>query len=297
MSFSYEVKNFLCDVKVSGCCRLAECYGFLLFNRAFSYRDITLLTEHEGSALFCARLIKTVFGFTVSVEENKALNGMYKVSVDNEINRKKLMIGFGYTEKNSFKSINREIVSRDCCAAAFIRGAFLASGSISDPEKGYHAEFSVSDYMLADEFYRFLKTRGLKPKKSLREKNNVIYFKDSSSIEDLLTLIGAGEYSLKLMEIKILKDVRNKINRINNCDNANISKTVNAAVEQKNAILKLKAEGKLSALPEVLQEAAELRINNPEMSLAALSEIAGVSRSGLNHRLKRLVEIASVTEN
>ncbi len=294
MSFSSDVKNSLCEVTTSGCCRLAECYGILLFNRAFSYKEITLLTENQKSAERCARLIKSAFSVTAKREQSQALNGMYKTTVDNEADCKRMMTGFGYNPNDLIRRINSDLLTRDCCAAAFIRGAFLACGSISDPQKGYHAEFTISDYLLADEFYQFLRKRGLSPKKSLRERNNVIYFNESSSLEDLLTMIGASNYTLELMEIKIYKDFRNKINRINNCETANISKTVDAAIAQKNAINKLIDAGVFEGLPEPLKKVAKLRLDNPDASLATLIQLSdeSLTRSGLNHRLQKLVSMA-----
>lgn len=298
MSFSQDVKNALCDVNVSGCCRLAECYGLLLFNRAFSYKEICLLTEHEATALRCAKIIRAAFGFTVKIEQNQALNGMYKVTVDNEIDRKKIMIGFGYNPHDIMKRINLSTVGRDCCASAFLRGAFLACGGMSDPKKEYHLEFSISDFMLADEFYSFLKKRGFSPRKSLREKNNLIYFKESSALEDLLTTIGATGFSLEIMGIKIMKDMRNRANRASNCDTANITKTVNAAIVQKNAINKLIEHGRFEGLPENLKLAANLRLDNPDLSLSRLVELSNgaITKSGLNHRLQRIVSMANELE-
>lgn len=295
MSFSQDVKNALCEVNVSGCCRLAECYGLLLFNRAFSYKEISLLTEHETTAERCVKTIKTTFGFTPKIEQKQALNGMYKVSVDNEINRKKLMIGFGYNPNDIMKTINTSLVGRDCCAASFIRGAFLACGGMSDPKKEYHLEFSISDFMLADQFYNFLKKRGFNPRKSLREKNNVIYFKESNALEDILTTMGAANFSLEIMGIKIVKDMRNRANRMSNCDTANIAKTVEAAIVQKNAINKLIDKGRFEALPDNLKLVAELRLRNPDASLSKLVELSGgsITRSGINHRMQKLVSLAN----
>lgn len=294
MSFAYDVKNELCGVMVSGCCKIAECYGILLFNRAFSYRNISLLTEHEQVAKRCAYLIKSAFSVTASIHENEGRNGLYKVSVDNEIDRKKVMTGFGFKPTDMTKSINKSLVTRDCCAAAFIRGAFLACGSISDPKKEYHAEFTISDFLLADEFYRFLKERSLKVRKSLREQSNILYFKETTSMEDLLTLMGASLFSLELMEIKIYKDMRNKINRINNCETANISKTVEACIVQKSAINYLISQGLFDTLPENLKSVAELRLKYPDAPLSQLVKLTeeNLTRSGLNHRLQKIILLA-----
>lgn len=294
MSFSQDVKKSLCDINNTGCCRLAECYGLLLFNRAFSYKEIVLLTENKATAERCVKIIKTTFSVTAKIEQNQALNGMYKVTVDNEIDRKKIMIGFGYNYNDIMKKINYDIVGRDCCAQSFLRGAFLACGGMSNPKKEYHLEFSVSDFMLADEFYSFLKKRGFMPRKSLREKNNLIYFKDSGTLEDILTAIGATGFSLEIMGIKIMKDMRNKANRLSNCDSANIAKTVEAAIAQRNAIELLDSKGRLDSLSENLKFVAKLRMDNPEASLSDLVRLCGgeISKSGLNHRLKKLVDLS-----
>ena len=170
----------------------------------------------------------------------------------------------------------------------------MACGSVSDPNKEYHAEFPIKNATLTDEFYELLCEMGLKPKKSLRGQTHIIYFKESENIEDLLTTIQATNHTLELAGIKVYKDMRNHYNRISNCEVANISKTVNAAVSQNSAIEKIKQNGDYEKLSAELKFAAELRQKNPEASLSELVQISGnsITKSGLNHRLNRLVTIA-----
>ena len=146
---------------------------------------------------------------------------------------------------------------------------------------------------MAQYLYGFLSGIIENPKMAERDGVYYVYYKHSEAVEDMLTLVGAANAALEVMEIKVEKDMRNKLNRVNNFENANLAKTVNAAVDQTEAIKKIIAAGKLDSLSEALRETAILRKENPDSSLSQLCKISGCSRSGLNHRLKRLIEIAN----
>ena len=176
----------------------------------------------------------------------------------------------------------------------FGAGAFLAAGSVNDPEKDYHMEISTADEQLAAAFNTFLNESGIKSGLAHRQGKAVVYIKGSEGIEDSLTLMGAKSAVLELMNLKILKDVRNRANRIVNCDNANIARTLKASQKQVEDIEFIMAQGKLEELSPELRDIALVRLENPD---ASLSELGGllekpVGRSGVNHRLQKLSKLA-----
>ncbi len=166
-------------------------------------------------------------------------------------------------------------------------------GSVTDPAKRYHLELATDHYNVSRETYSLLLEMGFEPKELRRKGNFVIYFKQSAAIEDFLTTIGAPLSAMELMSLKVEKDMRNAINRKVNCDTANVSKTVDAALLQIEAIEKLSADAGLGSLPEKLRETAVLRLENPELSLNELAELSALTKSCLNHRLRKLVELAA----
>ncbi|HHW46504.1 MAG TPA: DNA-binding protein WhiA [Clostridiales bacterium] len=294
MSFSADVKNELCKIRPSGCCKIAECYGILLFSRAFSKQSVSLITEHEEVANRLSELLRILCGVSVKLQAHGSIRDFYSVSVEDVKDRLKILEFFGHSHDEISPRINKNNLMKDCCEGAFIRGAFLAAGSITNPQKDYHVEFLTSHKSLADDMVELLSNRGFTPRITKRGATSVIYFKESNNIEDLLTIMNATGYTLELMNIKIYKNVRNKINRLTNCETANIAKTVNAAIKQQEAIRILEESGKLQQLSRELIEAAELRKNNPDMSLSELSKLCGLTRSGLNHRLRKLIKLAGL---
>ena len=182
----------------------------------------------------------------------------------------------------------------DCtdCVNAFLAGAFLACGTVSDPKKDYHLEFTVPFSNLSKSLVTFLEEMELTPKLSNRKGYNIVYFKGSQAIEDCLYLMGASSAMFEMMNIEIVKDFRNKANRTANCEAANIERTVKASFAHIEAIEKIEKIKGLDYLKKDLKEMAVLRKENPELSLSELSKLSGLSRSGVNHRLKKILEIA-----
>lgn len=287
VSFSSKLKTDLCKIKPTGCCRFAQIYGLLLFGRSFCKEEISIYTKNRDTAELYSSLLKVCFSVHTAVKE---LQGGYTVSVPGEADR--IRIVNYYSSGESDWIFNPKHVKRSCCRWAFIRGAFLSAGSINDPEKGYHLEFAVKDPTLSFAFAAFLELCGYKPHTSARPSVTALYYNNSVAIEELLGLIGATEQSLEIMETKIVRDMRNKLNRQNNFETSNITKTVNAAIEQTAAIKFLEKNNLLGLLSEELYEVAMLRRDNPEASLSELCTLCGgkISRSGLNHRLKRITE-------
>ena len=296
MSFSSNVKNeILCLEIENECCRHAFAYGMMLLSRAFSYYDMYLLTEHEGVAEKYAEMLSSVCNIKPKLTKSDA--GKYKVEVTRKEDRLKVIDTFGYNEKNGTSRLNWSNMSDECCKTAFLRGAFLTCGTVNDPNKNYHLEFVVPYLNLSRDLKLFIKDYdelSVEPKSITRNSNYVIYFKDSESIEDILTVMGAHNSSLEIMGVKMYKDIRNNVNRKLNFENANLDKTVDASAKQISAILHIKNKVGLSYLSDDLKELAEIRVENPDMSLRELGEqlSSPITRSGVNHRLKRICDIA-----
>ena len=292
MSFCLNVKNELISIRPSGCCKPSYTYGFMLFGRSFSFRKIALQTGNENVARAYADLIKHTYKVDVKITCGGSKRPTYKAEVESESDRLKILasVDFGVSES----AIDRSVFTMECCAASFIRGAFLACGNVNDPQKEYRAEFAVKNADLADDLLLLLREHSINMKKAARGSGFVLYTKDSEAVEDLLTLIGATHSALEIMDTKIMKSVKNNINRVGNCDSANISKTVEASIKQRTAIEYLESTDRLYSLPHELLEAALLRKNNPDATLKELCRISDepLTVSGLNHRLKKIIEIS-----
>jgi len=195
--------------------------------------------------------------------------------------------------------INLAVIEEECCKAAFLRGAFLAGGSVTDPGKGYHMELNTTHQSVAREgFILIQEAVGFAPKASARGGGQVLYFKQSDLISDYLTYLGAPVAAMGIMEAKLEKELNNNVNRRCNCDDANISKVVEAAQEQLNAIRILQERGLVDSLPAKLKQAAAARKKNPEASLTELAAMMKppITKPAMNHRLKKLVQMAQEAE-
>ena len=191
--------------------------------------------------------------------------------------------------------VNFGLLEDDCCRTAFLRGAFLAGGSVTDPEKRYHMELATNHKQASREVSRLLEEMGFLPRSVQRGVNYLIYFKQSEHIEDLLTKIGAPAAAMDIMTAKVDKEIRNGANRAMNCDMANVNKTLDAAQEQVSAIERLRESRRWELLPEKLRQTAELRLAYPELSLTQLAERCDppVTKSCINHRMRKLMEEAN----
>ena len=263
----------------------------MLFGRSFSVKKISIQTGNENVAKEYAEIIKHTYKAQVDITVGGSVRPTYKAEVLSEGDRLKILalIDFGISET----VLGRSLFLRDCCVQSFIRGAFLACGNINDPLKEYRIEFSVKNEALAEDFNSILAELDINLRKTSRGKATVLYTKDSTTIEDLLTIMGDTARTLSVIDTKIMKSVKNNINRARNCDNANISRTVEASIKQRTAIEFLEKTDRLYSLPGELLEVALLRKENPEATLKELCKISvtPISLSGMNHRLKRIVEI------
>lgn len=299
MSFCGNIKSEICCLHTDKeCCAKARCYGMLLFSSRVSGELISFKTEKEDIAKFYFDHFKAVCDVELTVLPPEKEYGMYSVFTEDETHCKKILETFGHERNNLHLRINRSNLENDCCFSAFISGAFLVCGSVIDPNKAYHAEFIVPKKHLSNDLATLLGECISTPKCSVRKSANILYYKGSERIEELLTLMGAVKSVFEFMDVKIYKDVRNHINRTTNCVTANITKTTEAVRVQMDAINHIESKIGLESLPSDLYEMAIVRRDN---NFASLSELGGLmvpplSRSGVNHRLKRIVEIAKGLE-
>ena len=293
MSFSEKVKAELCQPRVERkCCAIAEAYGILLYCHTFSPTEIRITTASAEFAERLPHLFKKAFGIVFDRSPDEKEKGKKSFYITDREKIKSIYDCFGSDVSTLSLHINFGIIEESCCKASFVRGAFLAGGSITDPEKSYHFELATTHYSVSREAYSVLLDMGFSPKETERKGNHLLYFKQSEAIEDIFTTIGASNAAMDIMQAKIEKDMNNTINRRVNCDSANADKVVASAQEQLDAIKRIENDYGLDILPEKLQEAALLRIANPEASLSdlALLSYPKVTKSCLSYRLKKIVE-------
>ena len=299
MSFSANVKEELLNIEIENkCCLKAMAYGMLLFGRGFNANAISMMTDNRLTALMYQRLVKEVTG--VDVRFTVSPSGKYILSVDDPEERKTVFSAFNLTGKERSLRINRSILTNDaddeeeCCFRSFIRGAFLSCGTVCDPNKMYSLEFIVPYMMLSTDLQVLLSEMGASPKVTQRRGVRVVYYKDSGMIEDVLTMMGAMMSAVEIMGVKVLKDVRNRVNRRTNFETANISRTVAAAFEQVAAIEYIDENIGFDTLPDDLKAMAVLRVENPDISLRELGEMFDppISRSSVNHKLTKLIAMS-----
>ena len=297
LSFSAAAKAELCrDIPHKHCCALAECFGILLFCNSFSADGIRIITESREFAWMLPKLFKRAFDFHFDSFPSMEAPGKLVFQIFDPEKIDIIMDSFGFSMADTLSlHVNWPVVEEECCRTAFLRGAFLAGGSVTDPAKGYHIELTTTHQAVARETRVLIHDAiGFSPKDAARNGGVVLYVKQSDQISELLALIGAGVASMGIMEAKLEKELNNKVNRRCNCDDANISKVVEAAQEQLNAIAKLKELGIIDKLPAKLKQAAIARENNPESSLSELASMMDppITKPAMNQRLKKLMETA-----
>lgn len=293
MSFSTDVKNELLGVENnSECCDKAQIYGLLLFGKSFSASEISISLENKAVASYYKKVLDNYAGGSFAIKSSSAEK--VKIRTSSKTAAKNMYEFFGYSEKDRSLRINWANFTCESCYVAFLRGSFLSCGTITTPDKGYHLEFTVPYLNLCRDFKRVFSELGFEPKQITRNGYYILYFKDSEAIEDLLTIMGAVNSSLELMSVKVYKDVRNNINRRTNFETANLDRIINAEALQKDAIKKIQKKAGLNSLPAELRQVALLRLENDGLSLRELGEMCDppLSRSGVNHRLKKIVEFA-----
>ncbi|MBE6738182.1 MAG: DNA-binding protein WhiA [Ruminococcaceae bacterium] len=304
MSFSHEVKKELSKILNNDYARdFSECYGLMLFCRPFSSAEIKLKTESISVAERFISLSNVLFSPVIekqsTLKASKDHINLHTISLILPDECKNVFTAFGHDEKDTTLRLNRGNIENDMCLSAFLRGAFLSCGSVNDPLKNYHLEFCSAYKNLSNDLCLLLseiRECNLTPKTILRGGSYVVYLKDSEQITDLLTFMGAGSCAMDIMNAKAYKQMRNIANRRTNSELANINKTATAAARQLAAIEKIESTVGLESLPDQLYEIAILRRDNPELSLRDLGLLLNepISRSGVNHRLLKIIEISGI---
>ncbi len=300
MSFTGDVKSEIVKIAVpKPCCALAELYGILLFASVFEPREIRILTRNSKLYKRIDLLSAAVMAEKPKWETASVSPGRYTIFLSDRDEIKKVYDAFEYDmETQVALHLNGWLIEEDCCRAAFLRGIFLTGGYIANPEKIYYLDISGPHAALMREIYAFLSDMDLRPKLTRRNGSHVIYFKECELIENFLTLAGLHRSVIALMEARVIKDVRNKINRKVNCETANLFKTVETGNSQLEIISKFFAAGGDADIDEKLREAGMLRMKYPNEPLSALAKLTNppVSKSGFNHRITKLLELAGKYE-
>ncbi|MDR7855831.1 DNA-binding protein WhiA [Tissierella sp.] len=309
MSFSSTTKNELSRIPLTqDCCAIGELAALVRMNGTIQISgmkriNLKFTTENAAIARRIFSLLKIIYNAEVEVmvRRNKQLkkNNNYLVIINNKDISKKILddVGFIRGESSVFNpnyTIPEELIENRCCKRAYIRGAFLGGGSISNPEKTYHLEFVTSNEEHSKDLSNVINSFGLNSKVVIRKENYVIYIKEGEQIVDLLNIIGAHQALLKLEDIRVLKNVRNNINRIVNCETANLGKTIDASMRQVENIKYIDQRIGLNKLPNNLREIAELRLEYDDASLKELGMMLSppVGKSGINHRFRKIEQLA-----
>lgn len=314
MSFSSTTKNELSRIQSADqCCGLAELAALVRMSGTIQIMgmkriNLKFTTENAAIARRIFTILKMIYNtdIEVMVRRNRQLkkNNNYLIIVNDKDISRQILIDVGFIsedESNIFDpdySMPKAIISKRCCKRSYIRGAFLGGGSISNPEKTYHLELVTNNQEHAMDLLKIINSFGLNSKIVMRKENYVVYIKEGEQIVDFLNIIGAHQALLKLEDIRVLKDVRNNINRLVNCETANLSKTIDASLRQIGNIETIIAHLGLEKLPANLREIAEIRLQNSDATLKEIGMMLDppVGKSGVNHRFRKLEELAEELE-
>ena len=297
ISFSANAKAEVCrSIPQKKCCAVAQCFGVLLFCNSFGADGIKIITESHEFAQLLPKLFKKAFSISFDVLPEEGTTGKHCFQITDPDKLQTIMQAYGFDPENTISlHINLPVVEEDCCKGAFLRGAFLAGGSVTDPDKGYHLELSTTHHSVAKESCALVQeVMPFIPKTAARGGGRVLYLKQIEQIADFLTYLSAHGAAMGIMEARLEKELNNKVNRRCNCDDANTSKVVEAAQEQLAAIRTLRKRGLFEHLPVKMQQAAVARENNPESSLTELAAMMEppITKPAMNNRLKRLMQMA-----
>lgn len=306
MSFSSELKEDLARVvSTKPCCRKAEFIAFFLINGNIRFarsQQISLVMTTELPAV--ARKMFTLAKDFISKREIMVYrrqtlkkNSAYSLFIPAQPDVQRFLSAIGMLDSSGWQIgfpsyVEEGFLNDPCCRKAYLRGAFLAAGSVSDPEHSYHLEIGSLDQAQSDLLIRLMDSFDLPAKSVERKGRELVYLKGSEQICEFLNIVGGHRSLLEFESVRVTKEVRNNVNRRRNCDNANINKTVTAAMRQCESIHYILSELGPDTLPPALLTVAELRLSYANESLAELSDISGLGRSALNHRLRRLEQIA-----
>ena len=300
LSFSNDVKNELSRLETNEvCCDKAEVLGVLRMSGAIVIRGMNIgihfSTENAALARRVLQILKNNYQVQTEVVITRSRrlkkNNRYQVRV---LPAPQVSIAMNELQLLSMESdLKNPLLNKQCCKRAFLRGAFLGGGSISRPSSDYHLEMVTGNEDFAHSIIKVMHTFSMKAKLTDRKNDYIVYLKDGESITNFLRVIGAHNSMMELENVRVLKEMRNNVNRRVNCETANLGKIVKAAVRQVNCIKFIDEHMGLSELPQALQDTARLRLEYPDASLNELVEYSGgIGKSGINHRLKKLQEMA-----
>ena len=297
LSFSGSAKEEICrGVPQKRCCCRAMAFGVLLFANTFSGSNVRIVTESREFAFLLPKLFWKAFKMEFDEFPSVAAPGKLVFQINEPWKLELIMDSYGFDLGYTLAlHVNLSVLEDECCREHFLKGAFLAGGSVTDPGKGYHLEIATSHHAVGRETYALMEEiLGFYPKLGTRGANTVLYFKQSDQISEVLIRLGASGAGLAIIEAKLEKELNNKVNRRVNCDGANISKVVDAAQGQLSAIRILRERGQLDKLPQKLQQAALAREENPEASLTELAQMMDppITKPAMNNRMKKLMALA-----
>lgn len=295
MSYASETKRIITSKSAgSWCCKVSELCALICFGATYKNGVLTIKSETEevfNRLLDLCDEALNILKQKITIPEREGQRYIFTLKDHDEIARLCEFFGFPFDGKTIIFSPDKDIYESDCCKVSFIRGAYIMAGSVSNPEKNYHLEFVTKHAKAADLLYELLSEADILSRLTVRKNSFVIYIKEFEAIAEIMGLLGAGSMMMDLYNIKIEREVRNKVNRVVNCDNANIKKITSAAEAHLDAINKIIAANALDKLSDTLKEIAVLRLENPDLSLSELGMLLDppIGKSGVNHRLSRLV--------
>lgn len=291
-TFSAETKQELCSAEGKGiCCEKAECCALLLFSRFLLDPQHTVNFENSSVGRHMAQLTASSLGIIPEFSINLRKKGC-SFSIPGKDQQAIIESQFSL---NNLQETCKKLLKNNCCVQSFIRGAFLACGTVADPQKQYELDFAMPNLKVSQLFVDILKNHtglGLQPGQSERSYGYVVYLKDSAQIEDILTYMGATNSSMYLMQAKMYKEAVNNINRKSNFETANMDKTYSASAKQTAAIAVINDMKGLDSLEPSMARLAWLRLENPDMTLNDMAKALGISRSSVNNRLQKLIKLA-----
>ncbi|WAA11950.1 DNA-binding protein WhiA [Fervidibacillus halotolerans] len=303
MSFASDIKKELTNLPVNDCCMKSELSALIQMNGTISFSNrhliVDIQTENAAIARRIYLLLKKQYFASVEILVRKKMrlkkNNIYLVRIVDEVQEilQDLQILGNHFQIN--QEISPPLIQKSCCKKAYLRGAFLAGGSVNNPEtSSYHLEIFSSYKDHCDSLSSLMNKFYLNSKTLERKKGCIVYLKEAEKISDFLSVIGAHNALLRFEDVRIVRDMRNSVNRLVNCETANLNKTIGAAIRQIDNIKYIDKMIGLDALPDKLKEIAVLRLEHQDVSLKELGEMLGgtISKSGINHRLRKIDEIA-----
>jgi cell division protein WhiA len=304
MSFASETKKELTNLEVKDCCGRAELSALIQMNGSLSFTNkklaVDIQTENAAIARRIYSLIKRFYSVTVELLVRKKMrlkkNNVYIVRLVEEARSILKDLGIMGESFDFSNEISPQLIAKNCCKRSYLRGAFLAGGSVNNPEtSSYHLEIFSLYKEHNDALCELMNSFDLNSKTLERKKGFMTYLKEAEKITDFLIIIGANNALLKFEDIRIVRDMRNSVNRLVNCETANLNKTIGAAIRQVENIKYIQRMVGLEVLPEKLREIAELRVAYQDVTLKELGEMVSsgsISKSGINHRLRKIDDIA-----